>query len=177
MPVLAVGGKSALGQAIPDQAQLYADDVTGTVLPCGHWVAEESPELLLEQLLPFLGQPNEHDTLRNDQAVANRSRQDGNPHEFRSAGNGEHGIRAQVARARAARIAASLEFAVSLAETCREKPIDGELIRLCAAAVRVDCPRMIPRCLSWSRPELRRRKRLDYTPSVPPEPRPNTKVH
>ena len=147
MPVLAVGGKSALGQAIPDQAQLYADDVTGTVLPCGHWVAEESPELLLEQLLPFLGQPNEHDTLRNDQAVANRSRQDGNPHEFRSAGNGEHGIRAQVARA------------VSLAETCREKPIDGELIRLCAAAVRVDCPRMIPRCLSSSRPELRHRKR------------------
>jgi len=27
------------------------------------------------------------------------------------------------------------------------------------------------------RRELRRRKRLDYTPSVPPEPRPNTKVH
>jgi hypothetical protein len=55
--------------------------------------------------------------------------------------------------------AASLEFAVSLAETCREKPIDGELIRLCAAAVRVGCPRMIPRCLSSSRPELRHRER------------------
>ncbi len=27
------------------------------------------------------------------------------------------------------------------------------------------------------RRELRRRKRLDYTPSVAPEPRPNTKVH
>jgi hypothetical protein len=24
------------------------------VFPCGHWVAEESPELLLGQLLPFL---------------------------------------------------------------------------------------------------------------------------
>jgi len=34
-----------------------------------------------------------------------------------------------------------------------------------------------PRAPSWSRRELRRRKRLDYTPSVPPEPRPNTKVH
>jgi len=47
MPVLAVGGKGALGQAIPDQAQLCGDDVTGTVHPCGHWSAEESPELLL----------------------------------------------------------------------------------------------------------------------------------
>jgi hypothetical protein len=64
MPVLAVGSKGALGQAIPDQAQLYAGDVTGAVHPCGHWVAEESPELLLEQLLPSLGQPNQHDTLR-----------------------------------------------------------------------------------------------------------------
>jgi hypothetical protein len=35
--------------------QLYADDVTGAVFPCGHWVAEESPELLLQNLLPFLG--------------------------------------------------------------------------------------------------------------------------
>ena len=83
MPVLAVGGKGAPGQVIPDQAQLYAGDVTGAVLPCGHWVAEESPELLLEPLLPFLGQPDEHDTLRSDQAVTNRSRQDGNPQEFR----------------------------------------------------------------------------------------------
>jgi len=54
MPVLAVGGKGAPGQVIPDQAQLYAGDVTGAVLPCGHWGAEESPALLLEQLLPCL---------------------------------------------------------------------------------------------------------------------------
>ena len=73
--------------------------------------------------------------------------------------------------------AASLEFAVSLAETSMEKPMDDELIQLCAAAARVACLRMTPRHLSWSRPELRRRKRLDYTPSVPPEPRPNTKVY
>ena len=73
--------------------------------------------------------------------------------------------------------AASLEFAVSLAETSMEKPMDDELIQLCAAAARVACLRMTPRYLSWSRPELRRRKRLDYTLSVPPEPRPNTKVY
>ena len=54
MPVLAIGGEGALGQAIPDQMHLYAGDVTGAVLPCGHWVAEESPDLLLEHLLPFL---------------------------------------------------------------------------------------------------------------------------
>ena len=55
MPMLAIGGEGALGQVIPDQAQSYANTVTGTVLPCGHWVAEESPELLLKYLLPFLG--------------------------------------------------------------------------------------------------------------------------
>jgi pimeloyl-ACP methyl ester carboxylesterase len=54
MPVLAIGGDGALGQAIPDQMELYASDVTGAVFPCGHWVAEESPELLLEHLLAFL---------------------------------------------------------------------------------------------------------------------------
>ncbi len=55
MPVLAIGGEGALGKVIPDQMQMYADDLTGSVLPCGHWVAEESPELLLQHLLPFLG--------------------------------------------------------------------------------------------------------------------------
>jgi haloacetate dehalogenase len=34
--------------------QAYATNVTGAVLPCGHWVAEEIPEILLEHLLPFL---------------------------------------------------------------------------------------------------------------------------
>jgi hypothetical protein len=60
--------------------------------------------------------------------------------------------------------AASLEFAVSLAETSMEKPMDDELIRLCAAPARGACLRMTPRYLNWSRPELRRRKRLGYTP-------------
>lgn len=55
--------------------------------------------------------------------------------------------------------AASLELAVSLAETSMEKPMDDELIGLCAAAARIVRPRMIPRCLSSSRLELRHRKR------------------
>jgi pimeloyl-ACP methyl ester carboxylesterase len=54
MPVLAIGGEGVLGQAVPDQTKLYADDVTGAVFPCGHWVPEECPELLLKHLLPFL---------------------------------------------------------------------------------------------------------------------------
>jgi hypothetical protein len=54
MPVLAIGGEGALGQTILDQIQKYAGDVTGAVLPCGHWVAEESRELLLKHLLAFL---------------------------------------------------------------------------------------------------------------------------
>ena len=37
------------------------------------------------------------------------------------------------------RFAASLECAVSLAETSMEKPMNDELIRLCAAAARVAC--------------------------------------
>jgi pimeloyl-ACP methyl ester carboxylesterase len=55
MPVLAIGGEGALGQAVVDLAQRYATDVKGAVFPCGHWIPEESPELLLKHLLPFLG--------------------------------------------------------------------------------------------------------------------------
>lgn len=40
--------------------------------------------------------------------------------------------------------AASLEFAASLVETSQEKPMDDELIRLCAAEARVACLRMTP---------------------------------
>jgi haloacetate dehalogenase len=33
-----------------------AEQVTGEALPCGHYIAEEQPELLLEKVLPFLCQ-------------------------------------------------------------------------------------------------------------------------
>jgi haloacetate dehalogenase len=32
-----------------------ADDVSGEALPCGHYIAEEAPEALLAQVLPFFG--------------------------------------------------------------------------------------------------------------------------
>jgi pimeloyl-ACP methyl ester carboxylesterase len=53
-PVLALGGAAAIGQVVADQSQAYAKDVTGAVLPCGHWIAEEIPDTLTEQLLAFL---------------------------------------------------------------------------------------------------------------------------
>jgi pimeloyl-ACP methyl ester carboxylesterase len=55
MPVLAIGADGALGELVPEQAQKYADDVTGAVVASGHWLPEEAPEILLEHLLPFLG--------------------------------------------------------------------------------------------------------------------------
>jgi len=55
MPVLAIGAEGALGELVPEQAQKYADDLTGAVVPGGHWIPEEAPEILLEHLLPFLG--------------------------------------------------------------------------------------------------------------------------
>ena len=54
MPVLAVGAEGALGALVPEQAHKYADDVTGAVIPGGHWIPEEAPEILLQRLLPFL---------------------------------------------------------------------------------------------------------------------------
>ena len=53
MPALAIGAK-AHGELVPEQAQKYADDVTSAVVPGGHWIAEEAPEILLGHLLPFL---------------------------------------------------------------------------------------------------------------------------
>jgi len=36
--------------------QRLADDVRGEALPCGHYIAEEAPDMLLERVLPFLVQ-------------------------------------------------------------------------------------------------------------------------
>ena len=54
VPVLALGG-AAVGQFVGDQAADYATDATSAVLPCGHWIAEEIPDVLTERLLSFLG--------------------------------------------------------------------------------------------------------------------------
>lgn len=55
MPVLAVGGDKAVGLKVGIEMKSVAYTVTAVVIPdCGHYVQEESPEALIEVLLPFL---------------------------------------------------------------------------------------------------------------------------
>jgi pimeloyl-ACP methyl ester carboxylesterase len=55
MPVLAIGGARALGEALARQMQRVASDVTVVVLKnCGHWVLEEQPRQTTDALLKFL---------------------------------------------------------------------------------------------------------------------------
>jgi pimeloyl-ACP methyl ester carboxylesterase len=56
MPVLALGGEYSFGSAALDSMKSLATDVRGGVVPfSGHWIAEEQPEFLIEQLLSFFG--------------------------------------------------------------------------------------------------------------------------
>jgi pimeloyl-ACP methyl ester carboxylesterase len=55
LPVLAIGGADGLGEAVAATMRLVADDVTPVVLEhCGHYVADEAAEGMLEALEPFL---------------------------------------------------------------------------------------------------------------------------
>jgi len=55
MPVLAIGGERANGEALGRQARLVATDVTVVVLKnTGHWVLEEQPGETMEALEKFL---------------------------------------------------------------------------------------------------------------------------
>ena len=55
MPVLAIGGEKANGEALGEQAKLVASDVMIVVLKnTGHWILEESPRETTEALLKFL---------------------------------------------------------------------------------------------------------------------------
>lgn len=55
MPVLAFGGAITFGDAVERELRRVADDLTAVVIPdCGHYVAEEQPQALLDALLPFL---------------------------------------------------------------------------------------------------------------------------
>ncbi|GAB3809423.1 CFTR inhibitory factor Cif [Micromonospora zhanjiangensis] len=55
MPVLALGARASLGDAVPQQAAHYASNVSGGVIEdCGHWIFEERPAELTSQLLEFL---------------------------------------------------------------------------------------------------------------------------
>ncbi|WP_329293327.1 alpha/beta fold hydrolase [Streptomyces sp. NBC_01455] len=55
MPVLAVGGSEGYGSHVADALMPLADDVQGVVIPgAGHWVAEQNPRELLDELTHFL---------------------------------------------------------------------------------------------------------------------------
>src|SRR3954468_17230889 len=56
MPVLAMGGEKANGDALGKQAKLVAINVETLLLPnTGHWVMEERPRETMEVLMRFLG--------------------------------------------------------------------------------------------------------------------------
>ena len=55
MPVLAIGGEKALGDALAQQMKLVASDVTVVVVKdTGHWLLEERPKETTDALLRFL---------------------------------------------------------------------------------------------------------------------------
>jgi pimeloyl-ACP methyl ester carboxylesterase len=57
MPVLSLGGAQSLGPTMVSMAKEVATNVRGGVIErCGHWVADERPEYITEQLLAFLGE-------------------------------------------------------------------------------------------------------------------------
>jgi pimeloyl-ACP methyl ester carboxylesterase len=56
MPVLALGGECSFGTAALDSMRLLATDVHGGLVPeSGHWIAEEQPQFLVNQLFKFFG--------------------------------------------------------------------------------------------------------------------------
>jgi len=55
MPLLVIGGESALGDVLGEQAKLVASDVTVAVLKdTGHWLLEERPKETTAALEKFL---------------------------------------------------------------------------------------------------------------------------
>ena len=58
MPVLALGGVLGFREMAFRSMQVLAENVRGGVIErCGHWIAEERPEYLTEQLLGFFNEP------------------------------------------------------------------------------------------------------------------------
>ena len=61
MPILAIGGEKANGEALGRQAKLIGSDVTVVVLKnAGHWLMEEQPQETSEALLKFETSCNTH---------------------------------------------------------------------------------------------------------------------
>jgi pimeloyl-ACP methyl ester carboxylesterase len=58
MPVLALGGERGFGAIAKRSMEQLAENVRGGVVEkCGHWIPEERPEYLSEQLLAFFAEP------------------------------------------------------------------------------------------------------------------------
>ncbi len=56
MPVLALGGECSFGTAALESMRLLATDVHGGLVPnSGHWIPEEQPKFLVDQLFKFFG--------------------------------------------------------------------------------------------------------------------------
>lgn len=54
MPVLALGGSMGVGAVTFKQMQLAAEDVRGGVIEnCGHWIATECPQILVNEMTTF----------------------------------------------------------------------------------------------------------------------------
>ncbi len=56
MPVLALWGEEGVVHrcfAPLDEWRRVAQNVRGGSLPCGHYIAEEAPERLLQEIVPF----------------------------------------------------------------------------------------------------------------------------
>ena len=61
MPVLTIGAAQSFATRIADALRDVATDVTAVVADeCGHWVPEERPDWLVEQLVAFFGPPQGH---------------------------------------------------------------------------------------------------------------------
>ena len=57
MPVLAIGAESGGGATLLDTMHLVAADVRGAVFAgCGHYVAEEAPRAVADQIIRFMGE-------------------------------------------------------------------------------------------------------------------------
>lgn len=57
MPVLALGGECSFGTAALESMCQLATDVRGGLVPdSGHWIPEEQPKFLVEQLTKFFNQ-------------------------------------------------------------------------------------------------------------------------
>lgn len=57
MPVLALGGERGFGESTIKSMQQLAENVRGGVIErCGHWIPEERPDYLADELLKFFGE-------------------------------------------------------------------------------------------------------------------------